>query len=64
MEENHNKPIETVDASDPQFIETQTQLTPDDMIPDVPEHKGLSEEEVEEAVTLINPDVSSMESRG
>ena len=50
----------------PENIRTNTQLTPDD-IPGSPK-KGrtgiVAEQQVEQDVTLINPDADSMESRG
>ena len=51
----------------PKNIKTDTQVAPEDfgkITVGFPIDDMVSEEEVEEAVTVINPDRNSMESRG
>ena len=53
-------------SSTPKDIKTRTQLTPDDITVKKSQRNRdeISDEELEEEVALINPDVNSMESRG
>lgn len=54
------------DTSKEKEVDTRTQITPEDIDHRVRKEdaNGVSDEEMEMEVTVINPDVESMKSRG
>lgn len=54
------------DSNEPKDIKTQTQVTPEDFdrIKENPKGEGVSEQAVDEATVITNPDPESMNSRG
>lgn len=65
MKTKEQNPKERKASLTPKNICVNTQATGDDIIAaSKPDSEGVSEMEVEEAVTMINPDANSMDSRG